>query len=61
MFPEPKGVSGKRLVPQLAIGCILFTIFGLLGTYWVATIMTDYFKKHPIGPQHVPPSEGNTR
>ena len=40
-------------MPQLAIGCILFTVFGLLGTYWLANALTGYFQKHPIGPQRV--------
>jgi hypothetical protein len=58
--PDDKGISGKRLVPQLAVGCILFTVFGLLATYWVASAMTDYLKKHPFGkPQ--PKTEAGVR
>lgn len=36
VFPEPKPLSGKRLVPQLAVGCVVFAIVGLLGTFLLA-------------------------
>ena len=44
MFPEGKPISGKRLVPQLAIGCVLFAILGLLGTFAVANLLKPFFK-----------------
>ena len=43
MFPEGKPISGKRLVPQLAIGCVLFAILGLVGTFAVANLLKPFF------------------
>ena len=43
MFPEGKTLSGKRLVPQLAVGCVLFAIVGLLGTFLVAKALGPLF------------------
>lgn len=45
MFPEPKSVSGKRLVPSLAVGCLVFAIVGVLGTFAVGTALQPYFAK----------------
>ncbi len=36
MFPEGKVFNGKRLVPQLAVGCVVFAIVGLVGTFLLA-------------------------
>jgi hypothetical protein len=47
MFPEVPEISGKKLVPQLGIGCFFFTMFGLLGTWLVATAVTSYMHSHP--------------
>lgn len=44
MFPEGKPLSGKRLVPQLAIGCVLFALVGLLGTFAIANLLKPLFK-----------------
>ncbi|RYG22656.1 hypothetical protein EON82_16430 [bacterium] len=44
MFPEGKPVSGKRLVPQLAVGCVLFAILGLIGTFAIANLMKPFFQ-----------------
>jgi hypothetical protein len=49
VFPEERPVEGRRLVPQLAIGCIVFTLLGLLGTYWVANASQGFLAKHPFG------------
>lgn len=43
MFPEPTPLSGKRLVPQLAVGCVAFAIAGLLGTFLVAKALGPFF------------------
>lgn len=43
MFPESKPVSGKRLVPSLAIGCVAFALIGLLGTFAMAKLLTPLF------------------
>ena len=43
MFPEPKPLSGKRLVPQLAAGCVVFALAGLLGTYFAGRLLMPYF------------------
>ena len=43
MFPEPTPLSGKRLVPQLAVGCVVFALFGLLATYFVGQLLLPYF------------------
>jgi len=42
VYPDDRGVSGKKLVPQLSIGCVLFTIVGLLLTYGIGSIMIKY-------------------
>lgn len=42
MFPQPTPVSGKRLVPQLAVGCVVFAIVGLLGTFAAARFFGQY-------------------
>ena len=44
MFPDGKPISGKRLVPQLAVGCVLFSIIGLLGTFAIANLLKPYFQ-----------------
>lgn len=44
MFPEPKPLNGKRLVPQLMVGCVVFALIGLLGTFFVANALQPYFK-----------------
>ena len=36
MFPEPTPLSGKRLVPRLMVGCVVFAFVGLLGTFALA-------------------------
>jgi hypothetical protein len=46
VFPEVPEISGRKLVPQLAIGCFLFTLLGLLATYVIATFVTSQMKKH---------------
>ena len=43
MFPEPKSLSGKRLVPQLAVGCVAFALAGLLGTFLAGRLLAPYF------------------
>lgn len=43
VFPEPKPLSGKRLVPQLAVGCVAFALVGLLGTFLVGKLLAPYF------------------
>ncbi len=48
MYPDGPGISGKKFVPQLALGCLAFTILGLLFTYGFATAMSMYLKKHPF-------------
>jgi hypothetical protein len=53
VFPEPRPIQGKRLVPQLAVGCFLFTLLGLLGTYLAAKPLQGFLAKHPIG-NHMP-------
>ena len=45
MFPEPTPVSGKRLVPQLAVGCVVFAIVGLFGTFLAARVFGSFL--HP--------------
>ncbi|HWD37597.1 MAG TPA: hypothetical protein VG944_02020 [Fimbriimonas sp.] len=42
-----RSFSGRRLIPQLAVGCVVFTIVGLLGTYLAAEVLTGYLKQHP--------------
>ncbi|GEM_PF-3001419 len=44
VFPEPKPLSGKRLVPQLAVGCFVFALIGLLGTFVVGNALQPFFK-----------------
>ena len=44
MFPEPTPFSGKRLVPRLAVGCVVFAIVGLLGTILMGRVLTPLFK-----------------
>lgn len=43
MFPEPTPLSGKRLVPQLAVGCVAFALAGLLGTFLAGRLLAPYF------------------
>lgn len=43
MFPEEKSLSGKRLVPQLAVGCVVFALVGLIGTFLIAKAMSPLF------------------
>ena len=40
MIPEGKTYSGKRLVPGLAVGCVVFAIVGLLGTFLLAKLLS---------------------
>ena len=42
--PSPE-VSGKKLVPALAIGCLLFALFMGFGTWGFAKLTTPYFIK----------------
>jgi hypothetical protein len=44
VFPEGRTRSGKRLVPQLAVGCVLFALIGLFGTFLLANALQPYFK-----------------
>lgn len=44
MFPEPTPLSGKRLVPQLAAGCVVFALVGLLATYFAGQALLPYFR-----------------
>jgi hypothetical protein len=45
VFPEGKTFSGKRLVPQMAVGCVVFALVGLLGTFFVANVLKPYFQR----------------
>jgi hypothetical protein len=36
-------MSGKRLVPGLAVGCVVFAVIGLLGTFGLAKVLKPYF------------------
>lgn len=45
MFPEERGISGKKLVPIMFIGFLLFTIFGLLGTYGLGKLVAPWLRK----------------
>jgi hypothetical protein len=47
MFPDVPEISGKKLVPQLGIGCFLFTLIGLVATYWIATAVTNHMRSNP--------------
>jgi hypothetical protein len=38
-------VSGKKLIPQLAIGCLLFAALMGFGTVLFAKMTTPYFEK----------------
>ena len=38
-------MSGKRLVPQLAVGCFVFALIGLLGTFVVGNALQPFFKQ----------------
>ena len=40
VFPEGKTLSGKRLVPQLMVGCVVFAVVGLLGTFFLAKLLS---------------------
>ena len=42
--PSPE-VSGKKLIPALAIGCLLFGSIMLLGTWGAAKLTTPMFLK----------------
>jgi hypothetical protein len=42
---ETPPIPGKRLIPQLAIGCLLFAAVMGFGTYFVAQLMTPGLKK----------------
>ena len=44
MFPEPTPLPGKRLVPQLAVGCFVIAIVGVLGTYLLGNALQPFFK-----------------
>lgn len=44
VFPEPRTLPGKRLVPQLAVGCLLLAIVGVLGTYLLGSALQPYFR-----------------
>jgi hypothetical protein len=44
VFPEGKPIPGKRLVPRLAIGCVLFALLGLLGTFAIANLLKPFFQ-----------------
>lgn len=46
MFPEPKQISGRKLVPQLAVGCVVFSFLGLVGTFFLANLMQSCLAKH---------------
>lgn len=50
-----EGVSGKRLIPALAVGCLIFAVVMGFGTYLVARIATPFFEKHaPKPPPNAP-------
>lgn len=38
-------IPGKRLLPQLAVGCLLFAALMGYGTYALANLATPYLKK----------------
>ncbi|AIE85407.1 hypothetical protein [Fimbriimonas ginsengisoli] len=42
---SPPPISGKRFVPQLAVGCLLFAAIMGFGTYFLAQLMTPGLKK----------------
>lgn len=42
---EEPGIPGKRLLPRLAIGCLLFAAIMGFGTYWIANLMTPVLRK----------------
>lgn len=44
MIEPSRTVSGKRFVPLLLIGFVVFTVLGLLATYGAATLIN---KAHP--------------
>jgi hypothetical protein len=44
-FAPDKTISGKRLLPGLVVGCLLFSVIMGFGTYFVAQAVTPYLKK----------------
>lgn len=42
---DQSAVSGKRLIPQLAVGCLLFAALLGFGTYFLGKLTTPYFIK----------------
>src|SRR5580658_2149557 len=46
VYPQDKGISGRKFVPWLGLGFLIFTIVGLLGTYLAATAFTHFTAPH---------------
>ncbi len=44
-FVPTEEISGKKLIPALAIGCLLFGVIMLLGTWGAAKLTTPMFLK----------------
>jgi hypothetical protein len=45
MSPEGTEVSGKKLLPMLTVGCLIFTVVMFAGTFLFAKLTTPYFEK----------------
>ena len=53
---ESSGIPGKRLLPQLGVGCLLFAALMGFGTYYIGQLMIpgakkaneEYMRTHPI-------------
>lgn len=69
-FESPKSVPGKVLLPQLGVGCLIFTLVMGYGTFWLARVTTpffvnknkEYLRTHHISAtQPVAPAPSTTR
>jgi hypothetical protein len=60
-MPTTKTYSGKKFVPLMLAGFVVFTAVGLLLTYVAATAMTPYFEhrlEHQAQSGHLTTSDG---
>ena len=54
MYQDDRQISGKKLIPRLSVGCIVFTVVGLLGTWGIAQVMTAYKIYPHFGSHQIP-------
>jgi hypothetical protein len=54
VYQDDRQISGKKLIPRLSVGCIVFTVVGLLGTWGIAQVMTAYKIYPHFGSHQIP-------